>query len=488
MSGVFTTIIERDTYGSILYTVLGALLILSVYHLVMFLQNRDKSYLVYSCYTLFSFLAYISVTESGYLHDLSDDFGLDFRSKQFFTIIFNSLYFLFISQFLKIKKKNKIRHRIIIYPAIFFMIIATVTFIILKAGITDLYFDSFEKIFPFFITAQTILSFYILTKVKNDLKYFIIFGGITLFICSILGEHNIRQLPFLNITKKMGDFIFYMGLLVENIAFSFALGYRQKMNYHEKVSYNRNLIAEMQKNEELKDKINNENQKRLVVENTQIKYLQEISDLKLSILQTQMNPHFIFNALNSIKYYILEHDTENAVDYLTKFSKIIRTILVSSTVKEFSLQQELQTIRVYVDIENLRFNKKIDFTIIIGDDINPEQLTLPPMVLQPFIENAILHGVAVLENKKIELQVLSINGHIEIRIKDNGIGRKEAAKNKMKHKNSSKSLGTKIADGMLTNYFGDQYYKVIYHDLYENEQPAGTMVVLEIPTSSSLAK
>ena len=474
-------IIERDIYGSILYAVLGGLLSLSTYHFVLFFQNRDKSYLLYSFYTFFSFLAYISVAESGFLHDISTYLGFDVRSKQLFTIVFNALYFLFFAQFLKVKKKNKSWHKIIIYPPITLIIIGTVTFIILKAGITDLYFESFTKSFPYLITAHTIVSFYILTKIKNKLKYYIIFGGTVLFICSILGQHSVRQLPYLNLTKKMGDFIYYMGLLVENIAFSFALGRRQRITYREKVAYNRNLIAEMQKNDELKDKINIENQRRLEIENRQIKYLQEISDLKLSILQTQMNPHFIFNALNSIKYYILDHDIENAVDYLTKFSKIIRTILVSSTVKDFTLEQELQTIKVYVDIENLRFNKKIDFNIIIDNQLNPEEIKLPPMVLQPFIENAILHGVALQEIKKIEVHVLSRNNHIEIRICDNGVGRREAAKNRIRHKNSSKSLGTKIADGMLKNYFGSNYYKIDYHDLYEDEQPTGTRVVLEIP-------
>lgn len=481
MFEAINNIIERDSYGSLLYAVLGGLLMLSTYHMVLFFQNRDKSYLLYSFYTFFSFLAYISVAESGFLHDLSNYLGFDFRSKQLFTIVFNSLYFLFFAQFLKVKKKNKTWHKIIIYPPFILIIIATVTFIILKIGITDFYFETFKKTFPYLITAHTIVSFYILTKIKNKLKYYIIFGGIMLFICSILGEHSIRQLPFLNLTKKMGDFIYYLGLLVENIAFSFALGRRQRNNYREKVAYNRNLIAEMQKNVELKDKINIENQRRLEVENRQIKYLQEISDLKLSILQTQMNPHFIFNALNSIKYYILEHDTENAVNYLTKFSKIIRTILVSSTVKDFTLEQELQTIKVYVDIENLRFNKKIDFNIIIDEHLNPEDIKLPPMVLQPFIENAILHGVALLETKKIDVHVLSKNEHIEIRIIDNGIGRKEAAKNKIRHQNSSKSLGTKIADGMLKNYFASKYYKIDYHDLHKEDKPIGTMVVLEIP-------
>ena len=481
MLDLINNIIERDTYDSILYSVLGGLLLLSIYHMVSFLQNRDESYLLYSLYTLLTFLAYMSVTENGFLHDLSIFFNFDFRAKQFFTIIYNSLYFLFFSQFLQVKNKSETWYKIIVYPVYCLMIIATFSLIILKAGISDVYFEFLKKTFPFVITAQTIISFYLLTKVKNNLKYYIIFGGIVLFICSILGQQSVRKLPFLNLTVKMGDFIFYIGLLIENVAFSFALGHQQRIIYRDKVAHNKNLIAEILKNAVLNDKINFENKKRLETENDQIKNLREISDLKLSLLHTQMNPHFIFNALNSIKYYILENDTKNAVDYLTKFSKIIRTILVSSTVRDFTLEQQLQTIKVYVDLESLRYNKNIDFNITIDEAINPEAIKLPPMVLQPFIENAIVHGIALVEDKKINLHILQKSTHIEIRIIDNGIGRKEAERNQVRYKKLGNSLGTKIADGMLKNYFGDREYKIDYHDLYENDQSTGTMVVLEIP-------
>ena len=481
MLETFHLIIERDTYNSILYAILGGLLLLSIFNLALFFQKSGKPYLFYGLYTFFSFLAYMTVTESGLLFDLSNYFGFDYHSKQLFTIIFNCLYFLFFTSLLKIKEINKNWYKIIVFPIYFFIATTLIGFSLLKWGNIEFLFVNFYKVFVFLITIQIIISFYILSKVKNNLKYYIIFGGVFLYICSMAGEHAIRDLPFLNITKKMGDFIFYIGLIVENIAFSFALGERQRIVFREKANFNNNLVAEMQKNDELKDKINLQNQKRLLVENEKIKFEQEISDLKLSILQTQMNPHFIFNALNSIKYYILENDTENAVNYLTKFSKIIRTILVSSTVKEFTLEEELHTIKVYVDIENLRFKKEIDFNVFIDDQLNVENIKLPPMVLQPFIENAILHGVALVDNKKISLEVLSKKTHIEIRIIDNGVGRKQAEKNRIQHKILRKSLGTKIADGMLKNYFGAESFKIKYHDLHENDKPSGTMVILEIP-------
>ena len=474
-------IIERDTYNSILYAVLGGLFLLSAFHLAMFFQNRDRSYLLYSLYTFFCFLAYISLIDGGFLFDLSHYYGLDFRSKQFFTIICNSIYFLFFAQFLNVKKTNILWNRIIVLPVLVYIAIATVTFILLKTGFGDQYFNGFNKAFTFLITIQTLISFYILTLIRNNLKYYIIFGGIILFFCSIIGEHQIRELPFLNLTKKTGDFIYFIGLFIENLAFSFALGHKQRNIYIEKVSFNKNFIEELQKNEILKDHVNLENEKRLLIENEQIKYLQEISELQLSILQTQMNPHFIFNALNSIKYYIEKNDSAIAVNYLTKFSKLIRTILTASTLKEFTLAEELQTIQVYVDIENLRFDNEMTFTIEVSPEVKVNQIKLPPMVLQPFIENAIIHGVATVDNKKIDIKVSQEGKKILIKIIDNGIGRRESKKNQNKSKKLGKSMGTKIADGMLKNYFGPDSYSIVCHDLQQDNHSCGTMVVLEIP-------
>lgn len=476
-----SSIVERDAYNSILYVVLGGLLLLSVFHLVMFFQNRDRAYLLYSSYTFFSFAAYMPVAESGFIKTVSDDIGFDYFTKVFFTIVFNCIYFFFFTEFLSIKKINAKWYRIIVLPVFVMILTAFVSLLLHYFYAYDELFNSFKNVFTYLITIQTVISFYILSKVKNNLKYYVVFGGLILFACSMIGDKTVRQLPWINLSRKMGDFIFFFGLFIENIAFSFALGHKQRINYHEKVAFQQNFISQLQKNEMLKDEMNRENEKRLIIENEKIKYLQEISDLKLSVLQSQMNPHFIFNALNSIKYYILENDTQNAVDYLTKFSKIIRTILSASTEKEFTLSQELQTIQLYVDIENLRFHNHIDFSIDIAPEIDMNKVKLPPMVLQPFIENAILHGVATVENKKISIEV-SVKDHaVEISISDNGIGRMEAGKRKSVIKNKTKSLGTEIAAEMLKNYFNDKKYQLQYIDLHENDIPTGTKVLIAIP-------
>lgn len=110
------------------------------------------------------------------------------------------------------------------------------------------------------------------------------------------------------------------------------------------------------------------------------------------MLKSQMNPHFIFNSLNSIKLYIINNEKENTVYYLNKFAKLIRKILVVSNEKDISLADELDTMKLYMNIENIRFSNEIDFQINIDKDINLENIRIPSLILQPFLENSLWHG------------------------------------------------------------------------------------------------
>ena len=131
-----------------------------------------------------------------------------------------------------------------------------------------------------------------------------------------------------------------------------------------------------------------------------------ILTLEQDVLRTQMNPHFIFNALNSIKHYIINNEQKNAVHYLNKFSKLVRKILESSTLKEVSLHEELETMDLYMNIENIRFSNEINYEINVDDTLNLSAIKVPPLVLQPFLENALWHGLSSKKgDKKIILSV-----------------------------------------------------------------------------------
>ncbi|EPR70075.1 DNA-binding response regulator/sensor histidine kinase [Winogradskyella psychrotolerans RS-3] len=211
-----------------------------------------------------------------------------------------------------------------------------------------------------------------------------------------------------------------------------------------------------------------------------------ILTLEQDMLRSQMNPHFIFNSLNSIKLYIINNDKTNAVYYLNKFSKLIRKILMASKEKETSLNDELETMKLYMNIENIRFSNEIDFTIMVDPSINTEITKLPSLVLQPFLENSLWHGLSSKSNnKKIILNVRKNSPNfITVEIIDNGIGRIASKKINDRNRLERNSVGIDITKARLAN-FSEAFqnsYTLDIEDLYENEKPSGTKIILKIPT------
>ncbi|MGF1558897.1 MAG: tetratricopeptide repeat protein [Flavobacteriaceae bacterium] len=209
--------------------------------------------------------------------------------------------------------------------------------------------------------------------------------------------------------------------------------------------------------------------------------------LEQSMLRSQMNPHFLFNSLNSIKLYIINNEQKNAVHYLNKFSKLVRKILESSSVKEIALADELETVELYMNIENIRFSNEINFKANIAEDIDPHTVKIPSLILQPFLENALWHGLSSKEGEKII--VLDITkgereGFIDIAITDNGIGREAAdiiKKGKVLQRNS---VGIDITKERLSNFSRDYLnsFNLEIIDLYVDGVASGTKILLHIPT------
>ena len=219
-----------------------------------------------------------------------------------------------------------------------------------------------------------------------------------------------------------------------------------------------------------------------------LKNEKKILSLKQKALRSQMNPHFVFNALNSIKLYIIENEQQKATFYLNKFSKLIRKILESSTVQEITLAEEIKTLKLYLCIENIRFSNEINFTIKIDSSIDLKTIKIPPLALQPFLENSIWHGLSSKEkNKKMMVQIEKISSdYLQINIEDNGIGRINAAKIKAKKSINRKSMGINLTKDRLTNFVKqfNNDYSIIYEDLKDNKNNAtGTKVILKLPLS-----
>lgn len=216
------------------------------------------------------------------------------------------------------------------------------------------------------------------------------------------------------------------------------------------------------------------NQRKLRAENKTISTEQKL-------LRLQMNPHFIFNALAAIQNYIINNDALKAGSYLSNFAKLMRSILSNSKNEFITLDIEIDTLNKYIELQTLRFKDNFISEINIAEDIDIEELLVPPMIAQPFVENSIEHGLLKKEEKGGLIQVNYKKSQINLLIEiiDNGIGRKAADDSK----NADHiSYATQITNDRL-KHLGKQFEnsKTEFVDLYKNEKPAGTKVLISLP-------
>lgn len=211
-----------------------------------------------------------------------------------------------------------------------------------------------------------------------------------------------------------------------------------------------------------------------------------LAESQLTAIQAQMNPHFVFNAINSIQNYILKNQKEEAYNYLAKFSHLIRMVLNNSQKKILPLAKELEVLTLYVELEQLRFKQSFEFEVQVSESIDEYEISLPPMLIQPILENAIWHGLMPLKNHKGKLRLLfSIeNGLCKIVIEDNGIGREESFKNKMNVDHHSMALDlVKERIRMVKQLYQsmeEAYMNIV--DLFdEKHRAAGTRVEIYLP-------
>jgi len=403
------------------------------------------------------------------------------------------MYLLFVFKFVNIKANSKKWNKVI--NIVSYTLISFSAFEILYYVFTGnrYLFWIIEKYFIKFLFIFSLICYYPLLKYKAPLKKYIVAGSLVLFTASFLAIYRRSLFPEY---KEIGQFIFLTGVLIENLIFAVALSKKQKMILEEKNNLQYQLISQLKENEKLRNKNQEILEKELEshterADNEKIKALEaefesKLLTLKMSSLRSQMNPHFIFNSLNSIKLYIIENEKNNAIYYLNKFSKLIRKILASTREESISLSEEIETLSLYTEIENIRFSNEIVTSIDVDKNLNTNTIKIPSLLLQPFIENAIWHGLSSKEgDKTLSVSFIELdNNYLKITITDNGIGRKKSAelkKNKMYKKDS---VGIQLTEDRLKNFSLNRKgnYKVNIIDLFtEDHQPNGTKVEITIP-------
>lgn len=212
----------------------------------------------------------------------------------------------------------------------------------------------------------------------------------------------------------------------------------------------------------------------------------QLFDIRQRALRLQMNPHFIFNSLNSVQSFILSKDIDLAVNYLSKFSQLMRLILANSQESTIPLSDEIDALKHYLEIEKLRFDNKFDYTIQIAPEVDEDFTGVPPMIIQPYVENAIIHGLVHKPGKgRIEIKIEAAPNGIRCTISDNGIGREKAKEIKKTNGLNTPSKGMLITQKRLeiTNRDHANKNSVKITDLKNADgTPAGTRVQLFIQT------
>ncbi|MCD4698331.1 MAG: tetratricopeptide repeat protein [Bacteroidales bacterium] len=203
------------------------------------------------------------------------------------------------------------------------------------------------------------------------------------------------------------------------------------------------------------------------------------------LLRSQMNPHFIFNSMNSIQSYISGNDSFTAMTYLSKFAQLMRNILDNSRKSLIALSDEINTLELYMELESIRFNKKFDCKIEVDPELPVDAIYIPPMLIQPFVENSIKHG---LRNKKskglLEIEFRQNNKLITCIVKDNGIGREKAMElNKEKNK-THQSLGMQVTRERLDALSKEKGINInfeITNLINKDGKASGTQVLINLP-------
>jgi len=379
-----------DFYSEIFSWVRGGLFVLFLYHFLIFFQNRSKLYLYYSLFLL-------ALTIYLLQHIVSEEI------KPIYAYLNFSIQFLAYAAYVAFARDLlDTRTHLIKWDKYFELEIKVLVLLAPIFMLIQLFFGyefqvkAFTAIIPA-LTIFTFVSYYIiLTRINDNFSFYFVVGSLIYVVLANVSfmEAFVGRVFF--ISKGVEPMFFvYLGALLQSIIFSVLLGLIIKR------------IEQKSKNAEVK----------LAVK------LKEMEELKMTALQSQMNPHFLFNSLNSINNFVLKNDIEKASDYITKFSKLIRVILNSSSSPTSSLTEELAVLALYVKLEQMRVNGGFDYIVTVDENLKLDHIKVPTLFLQPFIENAIWHGIMKKEgDKEIELSIKEVKGNVICIIRDNGIG------------------------------------------------------------------
>lgn len=248
----------------------------------------------------------------------------------------------------------------------------------------------------------------------------------------------------------------------------------------------RSRVKKIRRQAEIREREAGYRQREAELQREVAEFSKQVAEVELAALRAQMNPHFVFNCLNSINTFILLNDPQNASGYLNKFSKLIRRVLDASRAEYITLRDELDTLRYYIELEQMRYGGKFEYRIQTQDTLDTGAIELPPMLVQPYVENAIWHGLMHrdLPGGLLKIDILKEGQVLKIRVEDNGVGRKKAAELKSRSAVAHKSHGIQVINERLQiiNELYGAHATAEIEDLFDPAGLAtGVRVTLSLP-------
>ncbi len=420
----------------------GILFFVIVFSTIQYFMVREISYLYYVAYLGVVFLYFLRWFELWHpefniFFSLFTEWSSHFETP--ISILIYITYLLFVYDFLDIGGiSSKDKKAVIVTVAILlsYIVIDKIFWIIGGVQLCDFVWFVFQTCL---VLVSLVYGIYLVVKKRTVLTKYIICGSIILVICASISEVHSKIIKPENADNVWDISLIYLmiGVIIEITFFSIGLGHKNKLM------------------------IENKNKALLIA------------------LRSQMNPHFIFNGLNSIKLLIHEGKNSTAIKYLTRFSKLIRYVLFNSDKNLISLADELKMCKIFLQIESLRFKEKFEFEIRIDDAIDVELVDIPPLTVQPHLENAIWHGLLPKENDcKLSLIIANYKNCIKCIIEDNGIGREASEKLRTKNFTNKESFGMRLsADRLRYNNIALNVIDKVDHA----QKSLGTKVEIIIP-------
>ncbi len=467
----------------------GFLLMFLLLNLVSYRITRSRDYLFYSCYILTLCVYYAVRQEYCFFNDL---FNL-FQEAHFISSLYISrvlmpiiflFYFLFINSFFQTFDEAAFLEKGTRLTTVLSLVSPIVIYICYASGM-----DSVGTwVFTIYRVSMSLLSlvfvWYMFRRKIFSSTYFIIAGSLSLFIGSLMAMiFSWTGHWFLGIAPIHWLLI---SVLLEILFFSSGLLFKANQTEQYKNSIQESLLTEMKKNRDhqIQKEIDLQNEIKKVKtqieietnEKLSVKYELESKDLELKLLRRQMNPHFLFNSMNSLKRYILENEVDNAADYLDSFSRLFRYIFDNMQRKFVNLSDELDFLKEYVRLEDLRFSDKIAFEIKYSPELNLNDIMIPSLIMQPLVENSIWHGLSESENpnKHISLNIYKRSSQLIIEVYDNGVGYADLSLDETIIKRRINS--TSVNRQRLKALYGDAAWIEI-----SSKEVGGTLVTISIP-------